>query len=272
VGAAWFADQEQPVGIGDVTGLAAALDGKAASGHLHEGVYAAVGHDHDAAYQAKDAELTAIAGLTGEADRTLYFTGPGAAALTPMTAFGRAVAGSADAAAGRAALGLGGAATREVGTSGDAVPLLSGGASFAGIVASGGLFVPEGASRRALSFATQNSFTRDQIYVAASGSTTGGISGTMTVPTGSLVTGVGMRFVNRGVTGYGWTFEKTGANTAAPAIVAELDIAGNFLTRGQMRAASLRIDAEPAAAAAAATHKLPVNLNGTTYYLLLSSS
>jgi hypothetical protein len=39
-----------------------------------------------------------------------------------------------------------------------------------------------------------------------------------------------------------------------------------------MRCDSLRIDAAPAASAATATHKLPVSLNGTTYYLLLSSA
>ena len=40
---------------------------------------------------------------------------------------------------------------------------------------------------------------------------------------------------------------------------------------GEMRGDSLRIDASPSASAATTTHKLAVNLNGTTYYLLLSN-
>jgi len=56
--------------------------------------------------------LTSLAGLTGSADRLPYFTGAGALSLATLTAFGRSLAGSADAAAGRSALGLGSAATR----------------------------------------------------------------------------------------------------------------------------------------------------------------
>ena len=83
------------------------------------------GHDHASSYQPLDGELTAIAGLASAADRLAYFTGPGAAALTTLTSFGRSLIDDANAAAGRATLGLGSAAQEAVGTSGSVVPKLN---------------------------------------------------------------------------------------------------------------------------------------------------
>ena len=56
--------------------------------------------------------ILALAALTAEADRLPYFTGANAAALATLTAFGRALLDDANAAEGRATLGLGTAAVR----------------------------------------------------------------------------------------------------------------------------------------------------------------
>jgi hypothetical protein len=56
------------------------------------------------------AAVSTIGGLTPAADRVPYYTGAGAAALAPFSAYGRSLVDDADAATARATLGLGSAA------------------------------------------------------------------------------------------------------------------------------------------------------------------
>lgn len=70
----------------------------------------------DAKRQPLDDILTALAALTTVADRLIYCTGADTFALTPLSAFIRALLDDADAATARATLGLGGAAVLGVGT------------------------------------------------------------------------------------------------------------------------------------------------------------
>jgi hypothetical protein len=87
--------------VADVAGLQAALDGK----------------------QPLDAELSSIAGLASATDRLPYFTGSGTAALATFTGFGRSLVDDPDSAAGRATLGLGTAALKNVGQFGNNIPV-----------------------------------------------------------------------------------------------------------------------------------------------------
>lgn len=67
--------------------------------------------------QAFNANLSALAGLTGSASKLAYFTGAGAMALADLSAFGRSLVDDADAATARATLGLGTAAVATLTTS-----------------------------------------------------------------------------------------------------------------------------------------------------------
>lgn len=63
----------------------------------------------------------------------------------------------------------------------------------------------------------------------------------------------------------------TPANKAGDTIGAST-FTGNVDVQGEVRGDTLRLDAAPSASVTAATHALPINLNGTTYYLKLSAT
>ena len=76
--------------------------------------------------QAYDAGLASIAGLTTAADKVIYTTASDTYAVTDFTSFGRSLVDDADATAARTTLGLGTAATQDVGTSANNVVQLDG--------------------------------------------------------------------------------------------------------------------------------------------------
>lgn len=70
----------------------------------------------DTEKQPVNANLTALAGQTGAADRVSYWTAAATLALATLTSFGRTIIAFADAAAARTGLGLGTSATLDVDT------------------------------------------------------------------------------------------------------------------------------------------------------------
>lgn len=93
-----------------VSSLEAADSGKANSSHTHSASDINSGTLDAARLPANN---TALAGLTGAADRLAYFTDVGAMALATFTSFARTLLTAASSSAARTALGLGTVATQD---------------------------------------------------------------------------------------------------------------------------------------------------------------
>jgi hypothetical protein len=218
--------------------------------------------------------LGAMAALAPAADRYPYFTGPNSAGLGTISAAGRALLDDLDAAAQRATLGLGSAATEAVGTTGSKIAKLDGANVWSG---SQTFDAPFSASSGGLVYASFFSAT-----VAAFGSGTGTAApGSFQFrganATGTNIAGGTLTFAAGRGTGSGaaailvfQTPTPLGPGSSQQANVTRLTInnVGIDVT-GEARCDTLRIDATPTAGAVANTHTVPVNINGTVYQMLL---
>ena len=129
-------------GVGAVAikkGGATALDaGDFVSGAIYllvyDGTYwQVVGMLGSGAFQPLDSTLTAFAAQTTGADLIWYWTGTDAGATTTLSSFGRTLIDDADAATARTTLGLGTAAVKNTGTSGNNIALLDGTNTWSGV-------------------------------------------------------------------------------------------------------------------------------------------
>jgi hypothetical protein len=62
------------------------------------------------------------------------------------------------------------------------------------------------------------------------------------------------------------------ANKAGEAFTGPVSSTGNITSGGVLRGLSLRLDATPTASTTVSSHYLPIDCNGTTYYLRLSAT
>lgn len=154
--------------------------------------------------------------------------------------------GASTAGAARTNLGLGTAATVNTGTSGGTVPVLNVANTF-------------GASQTIQGVTTAGSVTA---LTLGNPSTNGASEARLDFNCGGTVFGYMTTSYNSGA-----PFVAFGVNGTQRAF---LDSTGLDVT-GLLRGDGLRIDATPTAAVVAQSHHVPINLNGTTYKLLLAS-
>ena len=102
--------------------------------------------DLGSTYQPLDAGLTSISGLTTSADKMIYTTASDTYEVTSLTSAGRAILDDADATAQRTTLGLGTAATEDVGTGANNVVQLDGSSRLPAVDGSQLTNLPSGAS------------------------------------------------------------------------------------------------------------------------------
>lgn len=111
--------------------------------------------------------LIAISTLTPAANKLPYYSGASTAALADLTAFGRTLIGSADAAAARTSMALGTAALEAVGTTGSVIGKLDGANSWTATQTMTGLSVARTGSTQTLAVSTDAGFSARLTFQSA---------------------------------------------------------------------------------------------------------